>query len=424
MTEPGLDAIRAARRELDETIEEIRKVPGYEQFLAPPTFDDVARAAGFCPLVYFAAAEPGGLALVIRAEDVVHVPLEQLTADSLRARVTAHLDAYSSYRVDRDAYRGDWFRSLDEITAWLWDVAVGPVLEHVHPAVEAVFVPGGLLGLLPLHAAWTRDPARPTGRQYALDSLAISYTPNARSLQVAREAAAELAPTRLLAVTEPRPVPASALPSAPYEAMTVLSGFDTNSTVLRGGEATRRAFRRESARATVLHLACHGYADLADPLDSGLLMAGGPVTLRDLLNDYQLHVRLAVLSACETALPGTELPDEVVALPTGLLQAGVAGIVASQWSVPDRATAMLMAEFYRRWSLGAISVASALRDSQRWLRDTPNQQKREAWRAQAGRPWLPTEVADYFDSAMLGQEPDGRAHEDIHTWAAFAHVGA
>jgi hypothetical protein len=424
MTEPGLDAIRAARRELDETIDEIRKVPGYEQFLAPPTFDDVARAASACPIVYFAAAEPGGLALVVRGADVVHIPLEQLTADSLRMRVTAHLDKYGNYRVDRNTHHEDWYRSLDEITAWLWGAAVGPVLPHLGPTSEAVFVPGGLLGLLPLHAAWTEDPTQPTGRRYALDSLAISYTPNARSLQVAQEAAAGLAPIRLLAVAEPRPVPASELPSAPYEAMTVLSGFGRESTVLRGGEATRLRFRSESSRATVLHLACHGYADLADPLDSGLLMAGGPVTLRDLLDDYRLQVRLAVLSACETALPGTELPDEVVALPTGLLQAGVTGIVASQWSVPDRASAMLMAEFYRRWSRGEVSVASALRSSQLWLRDTPNQKKREAWRAHAGQPWLPAEVAEYFDTAMLGQEPDGRAHEDIHMWAAFAHVGA
>ena len=424
MTEPGLDAIRAARRELDEAIEEIRKVPGYERFLSPPTFDDVARAAQTCPVVYFAAAQLGGLALIVRGAAAVHVPLEQLTAESLRTRVEGHLDAYRDYRLDRDAHRDDWYRSLDRITAWLWDAAVGPVLGRLGRLPEAVFVPGGLLGLLPLHAAWTEDRTRPTGRRYAVDSLAISYAPNARSLQVARDAATELAPTRLLAVAEPRPVRASDLPSARYEAMTVLSGFGGQSTVLQGGEATRLAFRRESARATVLHLACHGYADLADPLDSGLLLAGRPVTVRDLLDEYRLRVRLAVLSACETALPGTELPDEVVALPTGLLQAGVAGIVASQWSVPDRATAMLMAEFYRRWSLGKVSVASALRDSQRWLRDTPNQQKREAWRALAGQRWLPTEVAEYFDAAMLGQEPDGRAHQDIHLWAAFAHVGA
>src|SRR6266516_2744941 len=100
MTEPGLDAIRAARRELDETIDEIRKVPGYERFLAAPTFEDVAGAAETCPVVYFAAAELGGLALVVRGADVVHVPLEQLTAESLRSLVEGHLEAYRDYRLD------------------------------------------------------------------------------------------------------------------------------------------------------------------------------------------------------------------------------------------------------------------------------------------------------------------------------------
>src|SRR5262249_37657211 len=211
MTEARLDAIRAARKELDATIDEIRKVPGYEQFLAAPTFDDVSRAAAACPLVYFAAAEMGGLALVVQGAEVAHVPLDQLTAEELRTRVTAHLQAYAAYRADRGVHREDWYRSLDEISAWLWSVAVGPVLEHVSSG-EAVFVPGGLLGLLPMHAAWTNDPAAPTGRRYALDSLAISYTPNARSLQVARHAAASLRPDRMLAVAEPWPVPASRLP--------------------------------------------------------------------------------------------------------------------------------------------------------------------------------------------------------------------
>ena len=86
---PSLDAIRAARDELDAVIEEIRAVPGYEDFLAVPTFDDVAAVARDCPLVYVAAAEPGGLALVVRGADVTHVPLDGLTAETLRDQVTA-----------------------------------------------------------------------------------------------------------------------------------------------------------------------------------------------------------------------------------------------------------------------------------------------------------------------------------------------
>jgi CHAT domain-containing protein len=53
------------------------------------------------------------------------------------------------------------------------------------------------------------------------------------------------------------------------------------------------------------------------------------LTLRDLFDLKLPGIRLAILSVCETGLPGTQLPDEVVSLPTGLLQAGVAGVVAS-----------------------------------------------------------------------------------------------
>jgi hypothetical protein len=182
VTEPGIEAVRAARQELDAVIEEIRGVEGFEQFLAPPTFDDIRRTAGLSPLVYFAAAEQGGLALVVRDGDVVHVSLDELSADKLRSRVQAHLDAYTAYRHDGDAGQEGWSESLSDITRWLWTSAVGPVLDVLTDAGEAVFVAGGLLGLLPMHAAWTEDSSTPTGRRYALDQLTISYAPNARAL--------------------------------------------------------------------------------------------------------------------------------------------------------------------------------------------------------------------------------------------------
>lgn len=94
MNDTGLDAIRAARRELDEVIAEIRAVPGHEDFLAAPTFTDISAVAETDrPLVYLAAADAGGLALVVRGEDVSDVSLEDLTADAVRARVGAYLAA-------------------------------------------------------------------------------------------------------------------------------------------------------------------------------------------------------------------------------------------------------------------------------------------------------------------------------------------
>jgi CHAT domain-containing protein len=421
----GLQEVRAARDGLDGVIREIRRTEGFDQFLAAPSFADVARAAARVPLVYFAAAEMGGLALVVRGETVTPVPLGGLTAGVLRDRATAHMAAYAAYRAAPGDARDTWYGSLDSVTRWLWTAAVAPVLAVLRPSTEAVFVAGGLLGLLPLHAAWTTDRRRPTGRRYALDEVAISYAPNARSLLACQQLAAEVQPDMLLAVAEPRPVAATPLPGATVEAAVAEARFPHHMPTLAGGAASPLAFRGAASSADVLHLACHGYAVLEDPLDSGLLLAGNRrVTLRHFLHDYQLRVRLAVLSACETALPGTELPDEVVALPTGLVQAGVAGVVASQWSVPDRATAMLMAEFYRRWPGPGVTVAGALRAAQRWLRDTTNEDKRRAWQAAQRAGELSGEVAEYFDDAVFGLEPDAREHQAVHRWAAFAHVGA
>jgi CHAT domain-containing protein len=423
--ETSIDDVRAAREELDAVVEQIRRLPGHEDFLAPPTFRDIGRVAYDCPLVYVAAAEPGGLALIVRGADVVHVPLAELSAAKLRERVERHLDVYAAYRAAHDTGYGRWNASLVEVTRWLWDEVMGPVLAELGEATEMVLVAGGLLGLLPLHAAWTPDASRPTGRRFVLDSVSVSYAPNARSLYAARRLAAEVSPSRLLAVADPAPVSADPLPMARYEAMIAAAAFPAACRTLPGREATFLSFEWEAAKADVLHLACHGLADLESPLDSGLLLAGGRVTLRRLL-ELRLRARLAVLSACETAMPGTELPDEVVALPTGLLEAGVAGVVASGWGVPDRATAMLMAEFYRGWWWERQTPAVALRGAQRWLRDTTNAEKishfERALDDSAG--WLPREVAERFLGRLALYTPDKLSYADIHHWAAFAHIGA
>jgi CHAT domain-containing protein len=137
-------------------------------------------------------------------------------------------------------------------------------------------------------------------------------------------------------------------------------------------------------------------------------------------------MRLVVLSACETSIPGAELPDEVVALPTGLLQAGVGGIVASLWRVDDLATLILMIEFYRRWRWDKLDPAVALRGAQQWLRDTPNgvivQMYHEALDGRAG--WLPREAAMTVLSDLMVREASERSHSGIDAWAAFAYVGA
>jgi CHAT domain-containing protein len=134
-----------------------------------------------------------------------------------------------------------------------------------------------------------------------------------------------------------------------------------------------------------------------------------------------------VLSACETGIVGTNLPDEVIAMPTAFARAGFAGVVASLWSVADASTAMLMERFYRLWREDGMSPASALRKAQRWLRDTTNKEKADYFKqdipAFSAKMRMPEGLAlSLFEHFML-QQPGDRAFEHPFWWAAFYLTG-
>ena len=234
---------------------------------------------------------------------------------------------------------------------------------------RVVLVPQGLLSLLPLHAAWTKDPIPPTGRRYALDKILFTYAPNALALRACQITAATSPIRTLFAVEDPT------LKFSEDEVSAVLEHFQpvTDQTALG-----RPAVNREEvlsklicAAPNVLHFATHGEAGFENALQAGLTIAHGEcLTLRDILQLRLKHIRLAVLSACETGIPGTELPDEIVSLPTGLVQAGVAGVVGSLWAVDDVSTLLLMRHFYDLWRNDGTEPSEALRQAQIRLRDT------------------------------------------------------
>jgi CHAT domain-containing protein len=217
------------------------------------------------------------------------------------------------------------------------------------------------------------------------------------------------------------------------EAATVAAAFGENGRVLPREKTTPEGVLAALRTADVALLSCHAFADLAAPLESGFLLRGveadhperdAILRLRDLLNE-DLQLRLAVLSACETSLPGTDLPDEVVALPTGLLQAGVGGVLATLWPVDDQPTCRLVLEFFRRMQYENQAPAVALQGAQQWLRDTTSIEKISFYEdAEANAPWLVEEAAEALLEDLYWQEDDERSDAGLNSWAAFMHVGA
>ena len=177
----------------------------------------------------------------------------------------------------------------------------------------------------------------------------------------------------------------------------------------------------------VFHFSCHGMADFAEPLNSGLLMANNEfLTLRDFLSIELKGARLAVLSACETGIPDLKNADEVISLPAGLVQAGVTGVVASLWSVSDSSTMMIMVRFYEFWRGDGLKPAEALRQAQIWVRDTTNGEKTDYFKGflpEFDNPRMPVQLADMLYKASLSVRLDENDFEHPFYWAAFGYTG-
>lgn len=152
---------------------------------------------------------------------------------------------------------------------------------------------------------------------------------------------------------------------------------------------TRKAVDFDASRATllktdltpyrILHFATHTILDSTHPELSGIVLSmvdqsGQPQEgfLR-LFEIYNLKLRadLVVLSSCETAL-GREIGGEgLLGLTRGFLYAGAERVLASLWSVPDRATSEYMRLFYLNMIQKGKTPAAAMRAAQLALQKNP-----------------------------------------------------
>ena len=82
---------------------------------------------------------------------------------------------------------------------------------------------------------------------------------------------------------------------------------------------------------------------------------------------YQLdvsHLRLAVLSACESGLGRFYRGEGIVSLVRPFIAARVPTVVATLWAVESESTAEFMETFHHLRSTGGISIGEALRQTQ------------------------------------------------------------
>ena len=117
----------------------------------------------------------------------------------------------------------------------------------------------------------------------------------------------------------------------------------------------------------VLHFATHGLLNTQRPQFTGIVLslvgnpAGADGFLRtDEVFNLRLGSPLVMLSACETGLGKEARGEGVLGLTRAFMYAGAPAVGVSLWSVADKSTAELMADFYKNL-LGGAQPSAALR---------------------------------------------------------------
>src|SRR5579864_6026982 len=137
------------------------------------------------------------------------------------------------------------------------------------------------------------------------------------------------------------------------------------------------ALSAASSKVSVLHFATHALLDEKRPELSGIVLSlvgpdgrprNGFLRLVDIYQ-WKINAQLVVLSACRTAL-GRRLENEgQLGLVRGFFYAGASDVLATLWSVDDRATAIFMAKFYQALLRDKLPPSTALRRAQNEIRD-------------------------------------------------------
>ncbi|MEN3615630.1 CHAT domain-containing protein [Plantactinospora sp. ZYX-F-223] len=410
----GLERTRA--RLLAATIDADRRngSGGPEGNRAESSVTRIAAGDG-APIVYLSATSKGGLALIVRAgtasPEALWLPLltQQAVTDN-------YLRQVMSYILRRDGQQV-WIRGLDRLTSWLWQAAIGPLMESLTGVDEVLVVAEGDLAAMPLHAAWTPDATRVSGRRYAIDHAAFRYVPNAAVARATEELAASLAagPESVLIVG----APTNATPELAHveRELAEVRRLSPAARLLTGSSATRAAVLSGLDDSTVLHMACHGRADLLDPLDSALFLAGNDtLTVSDLMWQRLRGLRLVVMTACETGQHGAHLPNELIGMPAALIQARVAGVVAPLWAIDDESAALTAIRFHFLWRAEGLRPAQALRHAQIWVRDSTNAEKADLADLIGRRRPAGPGAQRLWDSA--------REHRAVIHWGAFFYTGS
>lgn len=375
----GIPRRQKLLNDIDELLREIRRIEGYEGFLLPPGEQEMMKLAESGPVVVVLPLV-SSYAIIITTTEIKSISLPKLDDEGLDSVVSRLCEMWRLVEGPIRTY-DERNKKMGALLLWLWDAVVEPILEELQihappPEIEsnASLLPHiwwigvSFLGAMPFHAAGDHSPG---SNRNTISRVVSSYIPTLKALAYARQrspTATSLIDNErdekknldsqhsILLVTMDTTPGEGQLKKVTNEAANlkaIAEGAGAKATVLPQPSASR--VLDELQRYDVVHFACHGVTDSADPSKSALLLLSedGKSVSRLLVEKVadinSLRARLAYLSACKTADSGKaiRLADENIHLAGAFQLAGFAHVVATMWTGGDRACMEVAEDFYK-----------------------------------------------------------------------------
>ena len=289
----------------------------------PARWDDIARAAGpGMALVSFAEPASELVAFVFRNGDseptVVRSGISMADLETCVVRLRRDIGVASRPET--------------------WDVTLRELLltlqRHIGDADRIVLSPVAVTPLIP----WAVAAYRVGWRSRTGGPLALLTAPGVRTLS-GLEGRPQSDRREVTVVGDPQ----GNLGFAATEARAIAARLGAD--CLLGDQATCPAVLARMCTSRLVHLAAHASFNADSPLDSGVMLADGVLTCREILA-APVQADLVVLSACETGAVGSLGGNEAAGLGQAFLYAGARSVVMSLWRVDDQVTSVLMGAFY------------------------------------------------------------------------------
>ncbi|KAF4620480.1 hypothetical protein D9613_001147 [Agrocybe pediades] len=309
-----VDVDDAKQRTLDSVLSDIRRLPGYHDFLLPPTKEDMEKLVKHGgAIVVVNAAETRSDAIVITSKKWKHIPLPDFKLKEIKDKITQMQDIVHNWD---DSNRRDKNIMLRDILSWLWKSAVRKIFLYLvevvnkrdtrkrkaeYPLVERIWWNGvGLLCKLPFHAAGVHGTPG-TENKTLIHHFRSSYIPTIKALVHAVEASSSSKPSATKSINlsmihmQISPGNYAELEGVQDEVTAIAhkaGKYGVHAQILNTpsknqvkAHFTDLKLGHKVERKHIIHFSCHGVSDLSDPLDSHIVLSNTDGTKLEVKKD-------------------------------------------------------------------------------------------------------------------------------------------